>query len=508
MNRQPVLEINNLSKTFGATRALRDVDFEIAPNETHALVGQNGSGKSTLIKVLSGYHQPDPGATIRVGGTEWLGAGGDRHEDRIRFVHQDLGLILALNAIDNVAMHGGTYAKGALGRVRWRTQEAMTRELLHSFGVDFDVRRPLSEVSPVQRVVVAIAAALQSWDANEGLLVLDEPTSVMSQADVARLFTILDQVRSRGVSILYVSHRLDEVFEIADRVTVLRGGARIDTCAVSEVTKAQLVARMLGREMEADYRAVGQGEDTSDVALEARGVYGRYVRGVDLSLRRGEIVGVAGLAGSGREEIGYALAGTLGSDVSGEMRVPALSDDWVGLDRAASLGVVLVPADRATEGVVAQMSVGENLSLSVLGRLGGWGRLSAAKEDDLVLEWLERLEVVCSSPADPITTLSGGNQQKVLIGRCLASTPKLLVLCEPTAGVDIGARRTIYDFLAQQMGHGLTVLVSTSDTGDLLAICTRVLVMRDGAIVCELEGDAITEHAIVHAMEGTLEGVG
>ena len=248
----PVLRIDQLSKTFGATRALIDAALEIRPGEIHALVGQNGSGKSTLIKTLAGYHAPDAGSAAELDGASFQL--GNAVPDGLRFVHQDLGLVLELNAMDNLALHGG-FARGALGRVHWSEQEQETRRVLARFGVDLDIHRPLAAATPVERTVVAIAAALQGWQGGSGVLVLDEPTAVLPHDEVERLFAMVREVRAAGTSVLYVSHRLDEIFELADRVTVLRGGRVIATHDVAGIDAGQLASLMVGEEVDPDYRA-------------------------------------------------------------------------------------------------------------------------------------------------------------------------------------------------------------------------------------------------------------
>jgi ABC-type sugar transport system ATPase subunit len=372
----PVLRIEHLSKTFPGTKALDDVALEVAEGEIHALVGQNGSGKSTLIKVLAGYHQADPGSHVWLNGEEFdVAKTTDARHNRLRFVHQDLGLFLELSAVDNLALRGG-FLLDPTHRVKWKAQAELTRTLLAPFDLDLDVNRPMSEATPVQRTIVAIAAALAGWEGGPGVLVLDEPTAVLPPSDVERLLEIVERVRSRGTSIVYVSHRLDEVFRVADTVTVLRGGKLIVTVS---------------------------------------------------------------------ENISVS-----------------------GLDRVSRSGVVRRPAERR-----------------------------------LVDKWMKAIEVKAGSERQAITTLSGGNQQKVIMARCLARDPRVLVLCEPTAGVDVGTRQAIYEFIAERARAGLSLIVSSSDTGDLLAICTRVLVMCNGRVVRELTGDEITEQALLHAMEET-----
>jgi ABC-type sugar transport system ATPase subunit len=496
-----VLAVRNLSKTFPGTRALDGVSIEVAPGEVHALMGQNGSGKSTLIKVLASYHSADPGAHA-----EMDGAGfevGRTVPDGLRFVHQDLGLILELSAQDNLALRGG-FARGLGGRVLWRQQEAETRRVLEAFDVDLDIHRPLAAATPVQRTVVAIAAALQGWDGG-GVLVLDEPTAVLPHDEVERLFEVVAEVRRRGTSVLYVSHRMDEIFAIADRVTVLRGGRKVGTHEVGVLDPRALATMMVGDDIDPDFRASVVDQADQPVTLEARDLRGKWLRGVDLQARAGEILGIAGLAGAGALELPYLLAGKSGPLARGEVRLPAVSPDWHDVQRAAELEIPLVPADRQTESVIAEFSVGENLSLSMLGRLGSRGRLSAKDEATLVASWSDQLGVVTSGPAAPISTLSGGNQQKVVLARCLALDPSVLVLCEPTAGVDIGTRVSIYQIIARLAATGLTVVVASSDEGDLLALCTRILVLRDGVVAEELAADGLTKNVLIRAIEGAQE---
>jgi ribose transport system ATP-binding protein len=496
---EPVLRIHGLSKAFAGTQALSDVSVDIRPGEVHALVGQNGSGKSTLIKTLAGYHAPDAGATAELAGEPF--ALGHEVPAPLRFVHQDLGLVMELNTIENLALRGG-FARGRGGRVLWREQERATRRVLARFGVDLDIHRPLAQATPVERTVVAIAAALQGWHGGQGLLVLDEPTAVLPHDEVERLFAMVREVQRAGTSVLYVSHRLDEIFELADRVTVLRAGRVVTTRTVADVDPRSLASLMVGEDVDPDYRAPVGVRPDAEVVLEVRDVEGHWLRGVDLEVHRGEILGIAGLAGAGVIELPYVLAGCAKHETTGRIRMPHRSDEWHEVADAERLGIPLVPADRAREAVIAEFDVAENLSLSILGRLGGRGRLGLREERELVADWTERLGVVTAGPDALISTLSGGNQQKVVVARCLVRDPELLVLCEPTAGVDVGTRIAIYDLIAQLSREGLTVVVSSSDVGDLLAMCTRVAVLRHGRVAAVLGGDGLTQHALVRAIEG------
>jgi ribose transport system ATP-binding protein len=493
-----VLQVRNLSKTFPGTKALDDVSLDVAPGEVHALMGQNGSGKSTLIKVLASYHAADPGAHAEMDGEAF--EVGKSVPDGLRFVHQDLGLILELSAQDNLALRGG-FARGFGGRVLWRQQEAETRRVLAAFDVDLDIHRPLAAATPVERTVVAIAAALQGWDGG-GVLVLDEPTAVLPYDEVERLFEVVAEVRRRGTSVLYVSHRMDEIFSLADRVTVLRGGRRVGTYDVASLDPRSLATTMVGDDVDPDFRATVVERTDQPVTLEARGIHGKWLRGLDLEARAGEILGIAGLAGAGALELPYVLAGKAGPLARGEIRLPGASPDWYDVQHAAELDIPLVPADRQTEAVIAEFTVGENISLSALRSLGGRGRLSAKDEATLVRSWSERLGVVSAGHSAPISTLSGGNQQKVILARCLALDPQVLVLCEPTAGVDIGTRVSIYRIIADLAATGLTVIVASSDEGDLLALCTRILVLRDGVVAEEMAADGLTKSVLIRAIEG------
>jgi ribose transport system ATP-binding protein len=497
---ETVLQLEGLSKTFGGTRALVDVDLDIRANEIHALVGQNGSGKSTLIKSLAGYHQPDPGARAWFQHEEFpLGTLLDGH-DRLRFVHQDLGHVLELGVMDNLALRGA-YVRGRLGRIRWSEQERMTRELLARFGVEIDLYRPLAEATPVERVVVAIVAAIQGWEGGHGVLVLDEPTAVLPPHEVEQLFELIGEVRRSGASVLYVSHRLDEIFRLADRVTVLRGGYKIATEDVSSLTPRKLATLMVGEDVDPNFRAQIAAVSDAPAALEAKDLSSRYLRGVSFSLRKGEVLGIAGLPGSGAEHIPYALAGALGHEATGSVELVERGDA-VELGSKELVGIPLVPADRAREAVVAEMGVADNLTLPILDRLSNGIALSRSREQALVADWFEKLQIRAAGHGAPISSLSGGNQQKVVMARCLALEPSVLLLCEPTAGVDIGTRIALYKLIAAQAEDGLGVIVASSDVGDLLAMCTRVLVLRDGVIARELPGDGLTESILHHAIEG------
>src|SRR4051812_42292965 len=406
---EPVLKIDGLSKTFAGTRALVDASLDIRPGEVHALVGQNGSGKSTLIKTLAGYHQPDPGATAALGGEPF--SLGHAVPGGLRFVHQDLGLVLELNAMDNLALHGG-FARGRGGRVLWREQVRETRRVLARFGVELDIHRPLAQATPVERTVVAIAAALQGWQGGDGVLVLDEPTAVLPHDEVERLFAMVREMQRAGTSVLYVSHRLDEIFALADRVTVLRAGRVISTETVADVDPRGLASLMVGEDVDPDYRAPVGVRPDAPVVLELRDVAGHWLRGVDLDVHRGEILGIAGLAGAGVLELPYVIAGCAKHPATGRLRMPGRSEEWHDVADVHQLDIPLVPADRAGEAVVAEFSVGENLSLSILGRLGRRGRPARARRARASPPWPGASAGGPPAPTPPSPHAAGGTRPR------------------------------------------------------------------------------------------------
>jgi ABC-type sugar transport system ATPase subunit len=503
----PVLAVEHLSKTFPGTRALSDVDLTIGTGEVHALIGANGSGKSTLIKILAGYYAGDPGAYAAVNGESIpLNRTADHRHQKLRFVHQDGGVIRGLSVLDNLALAGGYPTRMRL--INWRAHRRMARELLRRFDLHIDLDRPLEAATPVQRVVVAIAAALQNWEGGRALLVLDEPTAVLPVNEVRALFDVIASVKQQGASVLYVSHRMDELFTVADVASVLRGGRRVATRPMASLTTSEIADLMTGHSVEAAQRTTGPGARQKGTALiEGRGVSGRYLRGIDFSIGAGEIVGVAGLPGSGREELPYIVSGSFRpGEVAGEITVHAESGaKTVDLARRPGSyhGFPIVPADRINEAIFGPWTVGENLSVRVLDQVSQGPFVRRGQEQSVVDDWLKRLDVRSEGRHAGIGTLSGGNQQKVVLARCLIERAPLLVMCEPTAGVDIAARYSLYRLVMSEAERGLGVLVSSTDHGDLTALCDRVIVLDRGKVMTVLEGNEVSDRALIEAMEGT-----
>lgn len=500
------LSLRGVSKTFPGVRALRDVDLDVRSGSVHALLGHNGCGKSTLVKSLAGFHAPDGYERATIDGQPFvLGAGEEAQRLGIRFVHQDLGLILELGAVDNVGLALG-YERGRLGRIGWGRQARMTQELLDRFGVQIDPRMPLRQATPVERTAVAIVRAVAGAQPGRGLLVLDEPTAALPAKEVDELFRLIRGIRDTGTPVLMISHRLDEVVAIADHATVMRSGAVIWDGAVADMSVRAFATLIAGTETEALEAEVrppsAEAFGGRPVALRLEQVSGRFLRDVGFDVHEGEIVGIAGLLGSGREELPYAVAGAHTTGVTGRFSVGGTPIESMSIASARAAGVALVPADRTREGVIGEFSVKENVSIVALPGLRRGQTVMPARERAFARTWLQAVSADTSAIERPITTLSGGNQQKAVLARWLSVQPRVLTLSEPTAGIDIGARTAIYEELRKRAADGLAILVSSSDAEDLVAMCDRVIVLRDGRLVSELDGPDISKSAIVAAMEG------
>lgn len=504
----PALCLSGLSQTFPGVRALKDVDLQVAAGTVHALLGPNGSGKSTLVKALAGYHTPDPGCRASVGGVEFeLGAASEARKLGIRFVHQDLGLVHELSAQDNVGLVHG-YERGRFGRIRWRDQARVTTSLLNTFGLELDPTEPMSAADPVARTAVALVRAQAEWGGGHGLLVLDEPTASLPAREVDDLFRLIREIRDGGTAVLLISHRLDEVMAIADHATVLRNGAVVwdgSTSGMSVQAFARLIADVEGTDV---LEVAPEREEAFPLGekptLVAEHLHGQFLNDVSISVRKGEVVGVAGLLGSGREELPYLVAGAANHGVSGRFTVGDVVTERMTIEQARALGIAFVPPDRTTESVLADFSVRENVSIASLPALRrrAIGAVSRKRERSFVDSWLDSVDADPAYAPRAITTLSGGNQQKAVLARWLSTKPRVLVVSEPTAGIDVGARIHLYDEFRSRAADGLAILMSSSDVEDLVASCDRVVVLNYGTVAAELAGSAITKGAIVAVMEG------
>jgi ribose transport system ATP-binding protein len=484
------LTLKGLTKVFQGQRALDGVDLELRRGEVHALVGQNGSGKSTLIKILAGYHSPEPGAVAELGGEPFdLGSARAAQDASIRFIHQDLGLIGDLDAVDNFALVGGY-------RGRWwlsdRSERTAIRDVMAEYGLDFDVSTPIGTLSPTRQAMLAIVRVLHRTTG--GLVVLDEPTASLPAQEIRQLFSLIRDLRGRGAAVLFVTHRLGEVFEIADRVSVLRDGRRVATRAVAELDHDRLVELIVGRPLEAFYAPPPEPRD--DVILNVEDLRGAGVTDVSFAVHEGEIVGLTGLTGSGHEDLLYLLFGAR-PRISGRVMVDGKELDDLSPASAIRAGMAFAPADRRRLSATPGLSIRENLTLPDLRPTGPARWLSPRSERSETLSWLERLGVVPAEPERTFGTLSGGNQQRVVLARWLRCGSRVFLFEEPTNGVDTGAKQGIYAALGEAAASGAAILILSADPEELSAMCDRVIVMRGGAIAATLAGAALNPDAIV-----------
>jgi ribose transport system ATP-binding protein len=504
--RGTILSVRDLSKSFGSTRALEGVSLDVGPGEVHALLGQNGSGKSTLIKILAGYHSPDRG-TVAIRG-EPVGLPLPPVELRRRglaFVHQDLGLVDTLSVVENLRV--GRFETGAGWRIRWRSERARARALLRRFDLDVDPRTPVGRLSRTERAIVAIIRALDEMRSlalesrlrgseDAGLLVLDEPTASLPEDEVRLLFDAMRRVRETGSSVLYVTHRLEEVFEVCDMVTVLRDGRRVATEPVAGLDEQALISLILGRDLEALYPEADR--RAAEPVLEVAGLTGATCRDVSFALRRSEVLGLTGLVGAGYDEVPYLVYGAFPA-AAGEVALEGRPLGSVDPSRAHGLGLALLPADRQRQAGIPRATVKENVTLPVLRRYRRLGRLEHRRERRDVRELLARFRVRPPDPDRPLAALSGGNQQKALLARWIGTRPRILLLHEPTQGVDVGSRREIFELLQEAVDAGTAVLYASAEHEELAHLCDRVLVFRRGRIVRELAGGAISKDSIAAA---------
>lgn len=497
------LRISGLSKSFAATRALRDVSLEVRAGEFHALLGGNGSGKSTLIKILAGVYRGDPGGTITVGGTEI--ASDHTSPDKARalglhFVHQNPAVFPALTVAENIAIGRGFDTTRA-GSIRWRALRRRTQGLLERFDINARPDTLVSSMRPAERAMVAIARALADQEAEpeadqaaeqaadqeaerSGVLVLDEPTASLPRAEVVRLMGALMRYAAHGQTILFVSHRLDEVIESANRATVLRDGSVAGTLAGADITEQRLIELIAGRALDRVFPEMPE-VTTEELALAVRGLAGGPLRDVSFELRRGEVLGIAGLLGSGRSELLKMIFGAYPIR-AGTLEVDGRPAAFAHIGESMEAGIAYVPEDRGGEAVFSTMSVSDNLSAGAVSQYWGHLRLHHRRSDADARAAIARFFVSATSERQEMSTLSGGNQQKVVLARWLRRRPKVLLLDEPTQGVDVNARAEIYAIVRQAVTQGCSVLVVTSDFEELSRVSDRVLVLAQGRITAEV----------------------
>ncbi|MFG2793650.1 sugar ABC transporter ATP-binding protein [Streptomyces sp. NPDC048419] len=491
----PVLALEDISKSFGAVRALRDVSLELFPGEVHALAGENGAGKSTLIKTLAGVHRPDAGRVLLDGEPVVFHGPGDARDAGIAVIYQEPTLFPDLSIAENIFM--GRQPRRALGRIDHKATHAATLALMQRLGVELDPDRPARGLSIADQQIVEIAKAL-SFEAR--VLIMDEPTAALTGSEVARLFGVVRALREQGAAVLFISHRLEEIFEICRRVTTLRDGAWIASEPVKGMTEEDLVRRMVGRDLEELYPK--QDVEAGEVALSVRRLTREGVfTDVSFEVRTGEIVGLAGLVGAGRTEVARAVFGIDRWD-AGEVEVQGRKLTNGAPSTAMSAGLALVPEDRRAQGLVMGMSIERNIGLTGLHKTVKAGLMDRAAERSRSLDWAVKLHVKYARIADAVSTLSGGNQQKVVLAKWLATGPKVLIVDEPTRGIDVGTKAEVHRLLSELAADGVAVLMISSDLPEILGMADRVLVMHEGRLTAEIPRAEATEETVMAAATG------
>ncbi|MFL6052198.1 MAG: sugar ABC transporter ATP-binding protein [Actinoallomurus sp.] len=494
----PVLETRDIVKRFTGVVALDGVSLSLRPGEVHALVGENGAGKSTLIKVITGVYRPDEGEVLLAGRPAGFTGPLDAQRAGVQAVHQEIGLVPDLSVARNLLL--GREPRRAFGLLDAGRMHETAARTLAAYGVRVDVRLPLRSLGVGAQQMVALARGV-SVDAR--VVIMDEPTSSLEPREVDTLFGVIDRLRDQGIAVIYVSHRLDELYRICDGVTVLRDGRVVHQGALADLDRLHLVSLMLGRDVaqvraEGVTRFSGAHEASGEPpVLEAHGLSSRHLLDeVSLTVRPGEVVGLGGLLGAGRTETAKAIAGVLPLD-EGRITVAGLPVRRGSATAAVRAGIALLPEDRKAEGIVPTLSVRDNIALAALPRLARGGIVSDARIDRIVDTFMKRLRIKATGPHQPVAELSGGNQQKVLLARWMATEPKVLLLDEPTRGIDVGAKAEVQALVDELAEAGLGVLLISSDLEELVEGSDRVVVLKNGTVVGELTGDELTEEGVM-----------
>jgi len=491
------IQFESISKSFGGVAALKNVSFSIARGECHALVGENGAGKSTLGKVLAGIHRPDEG-TLEIDGTACsFGSPADAIRAGVGMVHQELAFCPDLSIAENLSM--GQYPRRLGLLLDRREMNRRARELLSRIGVSLDVSKPIRSLSTAQEQLVQIAAAVGT---GARAIVFDEPTSSLSEPEAQNLFRLIDELKSRGVTIVYVSHRMPEIFRLCDRISVLRDGCFIGTVDRTSATQSDVVQMMIGRAVD-EYFPDHLRQFTGAEMLRVSGLSspGRF-REVSFTVRRGEILGLAGLVGAGRSEVAKAIFG-LDAEATGSVQIDGKPLKLGRVSEAMAAGVALVPEDRKRQGLILMAGGRFNFSLPSLKRLGRLGFVDRVTERQQAKSFFARLRVKTASLDAPVAQLSGGNQQKIAVAKWLAGNTKLFIADEPTRGVDIAAKAALHQLIDELARSGVAVLLISSELPEVINLSTRILVLREGRIVGEVPRSEATQERLLHLMAGT-----
>ena len=488
MDKEYILSLQHISKEFPGVKALDDVSINVERGTIHGLVGENGAGKSTLIKVLAGIYQPNAGEVVLEGKAHHFANPIEARRAGISVVHQEIKLAEPLSVAENMFL-GNVMMKGRL--VDWKGMRQRARDIVADLGMDIDVNAQVSSLTVAKKQIVEIMHAINN---NSKILVMDEPSAVLTNRELEVMFRIVRQLRERGITIIYISHRLDEVFDLCDNVSVLRDGQHIDTLPIEKIDRRGLINMMVGREMGQEYPK--ESGKIGDTILEVKNLTRGILQDISFEVKAGEVFGISGLVGAGRTELARAILG-IDKPESGEVYVRGKKTNYHTFADAIKDGLGLIPEDRKLQGLVQIMSVKYNTTLVNLPRIIQGGVIRNALEEKLSEEYATKLRVVTPSMETQVQYLSGGNQQKVVIAKWLFQDSEILFLDEPTRGIDVGAKAEIYRLINQMVQEGKTVIMISSEMPELLGMCDRIMVMHEGHKMGELTAEEATQEKIM-----------
>ncbi len=496
-----ILEIENITKEFPGVKALKGVSFDIRRGEVHALVGENGAGKSTLMKILSGVYTPTTGK-IRLDGNEVTFKDPKQAQQLgVSIIHQEFSLIPYLSGVDNIFL--GREKKKANGLLDRRKMRKEADGVLQRLNADIDLNKPVSQLSVANQQFIEIAKAIAI---DTKVLIFDEPTASLTGKEIDKLFELIEKLKADGVTIIYISHHLDEILQMCDRMTCLRDGEWVSTREVKDVTKQDIVKMMVGREIVNAFPEKPLHDNKGEMLLEVKNLSNKSVTDIQFSLKKGEIIGIAGLVGSGRTETVRAL---IGADATKEKEV-YINQQKVVIKNptdALSHGIALIPESRKTQGLVLNMTIKNNISLPIVKELSSFfGFINKKKEDAVIDQSIRELLIKTPSSKQLVKNLSGGNQQKVVLAKWLNTNCKILIFDEPTRGIDIGAKEEIYKLMRNLADKGLSIIMISSELPEILGMSDRVLVMHKGKIKAEIDGSEATSEKVMHYATGGVEG--
>lgn len=491
---KPILSLKNVSKSYSGVKVLEDIDLEINQGEVHAIVGANGAGKSTLIKIVSGAILPDHGV-ITINGEDHLGMTPSLSSHLgIEVIYQEFNIIPSLSVAENIFLGQELFKNGYFDS-KSLTQKA--KEVLKVFDLDIEPNAQIRDISVAYKQIVEIAKAI-SHDVK--ILILDEPTAPLSEKEVTILFTIIRQLQSRGVSIIYISHRLEEIFEISDRVTILRDGKKISTYLTKDTNRQQIIGDMINISLEEVYPPINH--NIGSEVFRVKGISGHGFKDINFAVHSGEVFGLGGLVGSKRTEIVRAV---FGADrlVNGELFLSGQKVTVGNPEHAINSGIVMIPEDRKNQGLIGNLPVRWNITLAILRTLTKLFVIDSAKEKSVVNKLLDALRVKLREDTQPVATLSGGNQQKVVVAKWLATNPKVMIMDEPTRGIDVGAKKEIYNLINKLAQEGLAIILISSDLDEMIGLCNRMLILSEGEAMAELSNENFEKQLILDYASGT-----